>query len=278
MNDIQIKSLIITSILGVEFLACAFLPEFFNYFFPVIMLTLTGGLAYLIDVKKEKEDIIAKAKFFILPLLFNFGALLLIAIYSSVYVRIIYSLLACLVNYLLLVALKRVQNLEEKSAIFQRNILISAGFLTLLLSLSAVFRSYVFLSTSKVFTLPVSFVVIAVGLIYYFLLYFLSWENGLDMKKILPYNLAATLLSAEITLVGVIWIVNYPVFSSAEKANLSGFPLPAVFLVIVFYFIWGLISHKSDKSLTRRVLTEYVIISVLFLSILLATAKWLPII
>jgi hypothetical protein len=122
--------------------------------------------------------------------------------------------------------------------------------------------------------------VISIFLLFYLVSSFLTWENGADedIKKLRPYNIVNSLLGAEVAWISSLWIVNYPVMAISEKANLGATPLPATLLTIIFYFLWGIIFHKLDGSLTRRVLSEYTLIAFLFIAVLLATARWLPII
>jgi hypothetical protein len=117
---------------------------------------------------------------------------------------------------------------------------------------------------------------VATGIIFYLVSYFLAFENGVDSAKSQPYLLVLSLLASEFSLFGLIWIVNYPVYSSSERVSLAGLPLPAIILTLIFYFVWGIFSHKIDKSLTRSVIIEYILLTAVFVFVLLVTAKWLP--
>lgn len=278
MNDIQKKSIIISTLLLINYYLVSSYQSLFFYLFLGLMILVVGFSLYFFNIKWKKDQILEEGKFLILPILFNLGSVFYIASLFQPVTRFAFSLLVAIANYYLFIAIKKVQNLEERAAIFQRNILVSLSFVTLLLTLSAIFRWYVLLTNTAIYIYLPILLVVLVGLIFYFLSYFLAWENGINLKKFLPYNLVNTFLAAQITLISIIWIVNYPVFSTLEKSNLGGLPLPAIYLTITFYFIWGIISHKMDKSLSRKVMTEYVIITLLFLLVLITSARWLPII
>jgi hypothetical protein len=276
MNKIQKKALLASIILGLEYLIIEMSAGVSGYLFGGFALSIIIIWLYLFEISLTKEKLLRSIRLLLIPLMFNLGSILYISYFFQGGVRLFAVAVISIINYYLFVALRRVQNLAEKAAIFQRNVIISVSFLSVFLSLSAIFRFYVSFSISDFFRVPQVLVVISTGLIFYAVSNFLAWENGLDMKKFLPYNLVTSLLGAQIAWVASIWIVNYPVFTESEKANLGGSPLPAIFLTIIFYFLWGIISHKADKSLNKNVLAEYFFISLMFILILVLTAKWLP--
>lgn len=276
MNKIQKKALLASIILGLEYLIIEMSAGVSGYFFGGFALSIIIIWLYLFEISLTKEKLLRSIRLLLIPFMFNLGSILYISYFFQGGVRLFAVAVISIINYYLFVALRRVQNLAEKAAIFQRNVIISVSFLSVFLSLSAIFRFYVSFSISDYFRVPQVVVVAATGLIFYAVSNFLAWENGLDMKKFLPYNLVTSLLGAQIAWVASIWIVNYPVFTESEKANLGGSPLPAIFLTIIFYFLWGIISHKADKSLNKNVLAEYFFISLMFILILVLTAKWLP--
>lgn len=273
MNEIYKKSLIFSIILGIEYFLMARIGEAFIYVSLAVLFSIVFYSLNFFKISKNNKE---NYKFLILPLLFNVGASYYLSIINISPVRLLLGAAIVIGNFYLFVALKKVQNLQEKAAVFYRNLIISLSFITLLLTLSAIFKTYVFLSTSILYDFLPILVVLSVSGIFYFLSYFLAWEYGINTKKFMPYNLVGTLLFGELSLIGLIWVVNYPVFASSQRASLGGLPIHAILLTVVFYLIWGIISHKMDRSLTRKVMTEYLGISILFILILLATTQWLP--
>jgi hypothetical protein len=276
MNSIQKRSLLFTFIFAIQYGLIIQFPQLLPLVLGLVVVTNASLLFYFFKINFDKKEILDSLKFLSLPVLFNLGALFYVQ--SVMQPVITYALVAAvsLANYFLLVALKRVHNLENRAAVFQRNVVISVAFLSLFFSLSAIFRFYITYSTNSDFQFPLFVVVIFTGVVFYIISYFLAWENGISLTKFRPYNLVISLLGAEAAWVSSIWVVNYPVFSSYEKANLAGTPIPAIILTIIFYFTWGVVSHKADKSLTQNVILQYIVLTLLFLFVLFISARWLP--
>jgi len=87
------------------------------------------------------------------------------------------------------------------------------------------------------------------------------------------YSLSLSFIIAQIVWLSSFWLISYP---ASEKAVSTGVPLPAVVGTVYFYLFWGISHHRLEGTLTRKVLGEYVLISVFFLLILFLTAQWLP--
>ncbi len=276
MNSIQKKSLVIALILSLQQLLVVIYPNLLGWLLMTMLITIIATLRYFFKVKYVKKEIVESLKFLLLPVLFNFGGILYIQSLSVDIVRFAILVIFGIINYLLFVALRRVFNLEDRAAKTQRNLLVSVSILSIFFNLSVLFKLYITSSVDSKISLPLSAVVLITGGIFFLISYFLAWENGINQKKFLPYNIVIALLGMEIAWVSSIWIINYPIYVNFEKASLLGTPLPAVILSIIFYFSWGIVSHKAEKSLTKNVIIEYIVFTVLFLTILFVSAKWLP--
>jgi len=278
MNTLSKKSLIASGVITVTILASVFLPNYFVYIVLSQFLSIVVLWKYFFDVPFTRKGVIEKSKFLILPIIFNFGALYLITIFFQSFVKIAFTLVFVGANYYLWVSLRKVHNLSDRAAIFHRNVLIVLSFMSIFLGSTALFRVFMSLGATGNRIFFQLLLVILTFALFYAISFFLAWENGADenLAKLKPYTLVSSLLGAEVAWVSSIWIVNYPVISTQEKASLGGTPLPAILLTIVFYFLWGIVFHKMDKSLTRRVLTEYFVLTIMFIAVLLMTAKWLP--
>lgn len=278
MNTLSRKSLIASGVMAAALLASILLPNYFVYIVIFQAVTIIALWKYVFDVPLNKAGVFEKAKFLILPLVFNFGALYLTTVFFQSAMKAILTLFIVGANYYLWVSLRKVYNLSDRAAIFHRNVLIVLSFMSIFLGSTALFRLFMLLGTASSRLLFQLLLVIMIYALFFAVSYFLAWENGADddMAKLKPYIYVSSLLGAEIAWISSVWIINYPVISTQEKASLGGTPLPAVMLTIVFYFLWGLVFHKMDKSLTRRVLTEYFILTVMFIAVLLITARWLP--
>ncbi len=276
MNILQKRSLILSLVLAFQYGVLVQFPETLIILMFCMPLTLIAGMIYIFGLRIKKAELLSNLKFLILPALFNFGAIFFVRYMTQSLLMYIITILIFLVNFYLFIALRKVFNLEDRAAVFQRNVIISVSFLSIFLSVSALYRFFVSYSADSIFRIPLVLVVVAIGVVFYLVSYFLAWENGIDLKKYRPYNLVISLMAAEVAWASSIWIVNYPTFSSYEKANLGGTPLPAVILVIIFYFTWGIISHKASRTLTKNVMFEYFLLTIIFLAVLFISTKWLP--
>lgn len=277
MNPITRNSLIATSVVAVVYIFNYFEPQSLIYSLAVALVMIFAISRYLFGIKFEKDTLVANSKFLLLALLFNLAALSYLSYIYLDLVRALLTMLALLLNYYIFVSLRRVKNLGERASIFFRNVLIATSFLTLFMSLSTLFRILMLAGSTGLESWARVLVVVSVFGIVYFLTYFLSWENGALDSRYRLYGLVCALLCSELAWVSSIWIVNYPVIGTEEKASLGGTPLPAIMITIVYYFLWGLIYHKLEKNLTRKVLVEYLSFTAIFIAILLVTARWMPI-
>ncbi|MEI6266903.1 MAG: hypothetical protein WCP14_03370 [bacterium] len=274
MNPLTKKGLIATSTLSVVYIFNQFSPINLIYTFSVVFVMIIIISSYLFSIKLDKESISRGIKFVLMLLLFNLSALAFIAYISNPLVRGVITVLALPVNFYLFIALKKVQNLGERAAIFYRNMLIVISFLIIFFSTALLFRFQIILSTTTYAFLSRLLVVAGVLFIVYFITYFLTWEQGSSDKKYRLYNITCALICAEIAWVSSIWVINYPVIGIMQKSNLGGTPLAAILITIVYYFLWGIISHKLENNLNRKILTEYLILASLFITVLLSTASW----
>lgn len=278
MTKLTKKSIYSSASIGLVYVAALFLPNYFAIITLLMSILVIINWKFFFDVDLKLTVIKEKAKFLILPLIFNLGLLYLTTIFFQTFAKALITIIAFVANYYIWLALRKVHNLSDRAAVLHRNILILVSFVSVFLGSTVIFRLYMLLSTSTSRQLYQFLLVISVFALFYFISYFLTWENGAadDIKKMRPYNIINSLLGAEVAWVSSLWIVNYPVIAVQSKASLGGTPLPAILLAIVFYFLWGIIFHKLDRSLTRKVLTEYIFITTIFITILLATARWLP--
>lgn len=278
MNSLIRKSLICTAALAASYVAILLIPDYFGYIIGATAILIVLLWKFFFDVDLNKSMVFDKSKFLILPMIFNLGALYLTTIFFQDFAKVLISFLAVIGNYYLWVSLRKVHNLSERAALINRNTLVVISFISVFLGSSAAFRFYMLLSTTGSLVLVQAGLILTIFLIFYLVSSFLTWENSAntDPGKLRPYAFVCSLLGTEVAWASCMWIVNYPVISVQEKANLGGTPLPAILLTIIFYFLWGILFHKLDNSLTKKVLTEYIFIATLFITVLLITAKWLP--
>ena len=277
MNKINKNSLIITSIISIIYILNYIRPDLIIYNVLASVVIIAIFAKYLFDFRLKLEYFFKNFKFILLPILFNVSALSYI---SYVYIslgRLLLSTLVILANYYLFISLKKVKNLSERAAIFYRNILILVSFFTVFMSSSMLFRILMSISDKQIILYTRLGLVAAIFILIYFIMYFLTWEKGALESRYRTYALVVAFLCTEIAWISSVWSINYPVIGNSEKATLGGTPIGSIVVTITYYFLWGVISHKLDKNLSKKVLSEYLVFTLVFFVILFVTAKWLPI-
>ncbi len=274
MNTITRNSIIAVTMFSVVYIFNFLRPELIVYSVAAFIVLLLASSKFLFGLTLERDSLITNGKFVLLPLIFNISALSYISYLYTDVSRLLLTSLGILSNFYLLVALRRVRNLGERAAIFYRNVLIMMTFLSVFMSSAMLFRLLMATSSFAYIAFVRTAVVLTIFLLIYFSTYFLSWEKGALETKDRAYGLVAAFLVAQVAWVSSIWSINYPVLGVTERATLGGTPIGAIIITLTFYFLWGIISHKLDKNLNRKVLTEYILFTAVFFFILLATAKW----
>jgi hypothetical protein len=277
MNKITKNSIIAVSIISVVYIFNFVRPDMIVFSLAAAIVMVAVSAKYLFDMKFSRESFFVNSKFLIMPLLFNISALSYI---SFVYIgigRLLLTLLGIVSNYFFYVSLKKVRNLGDRAAISYRNVLVVISFFTVFMSTSMLFRLLMSVSDRNTISFVRVGLIIAVFGLVYFVTYFLTWEKGALQSKDRAYGIVSAFLCSQVAWISSMWSINYPVIGISEKATLGGTPIAAIIISITFYFLWGIISHKLDGNLSRKVLTEYLIFTIIFLTILLITAKWSPI-
>lgn len=277
MNKITLKSLVSSGIIGVLFIISILNTDYFRYLLFVTLIITLGLAFYVLELSFNRENLLNKVRFMAIPVLINVGGIYFVSTFFQPVLKITLGLVFVLINYYLWTSLKKVYNLRERAALFYRNLLITLTFLGVFLGISGIFRVYVNTSLLSQNNIYQMILVLLTFVITYYASSFMASENGADMVKFREYNLVNAIICSEIAWVSSFWIVNYPVVGNIEKSYIGGTPLPALLISIIFYFIWGIISHKVDKSLDRKILNEYILITIIFIFVLFLSARWLPI-
>ncbi len=277
MKQITKNSIIAVSVISVVYIFNFIRPELIVFSVTSALVMVAVCAKYFFNMQLNRDSLFTNFKFLMMPLLFNVSALSYI---SFVYIgigRLVLTLLAIIANFYLFISLRKVRNLADRAALLYRNVLIVISFFTVFLSTSMLFRLLMSVSERGTINYVRAAIVLAVFGLIYFVTYFLTWEKGALESKDRAYGVISAFLCAQMAWVGSIWSINYPVLGTTEKATLGGTPIAAIVITLTYYFLWGMISHKLDQNLTRKVLTEYLLFTIMFFVILFVTAKWLPI-
>ncbi len=277
MDKLVLKSLISSGLVGSIFLVSVLNLDFFRYFILIVFVITLGLGFFVLDLKPTLANTKKALKYLMVPVLVNTGGIYFISTLFQDVLKLALVAVFVLVNYFLWISLRKVYNLRERAALFYRNLLISLTFLAVFLGLSGVFRLYIGVSLSEQKNFYQALVIIITFVITYYGSSFMASENGADMVKFREYNLVNALVCSELAWISSFWVVNYPVIGNTEKSAIGGTPLPALLISIIFYFIWGVISHKVDRTLDRKILNEYIFITFVFILVLFLSARWLPV-
>lgn len=264
--DHKAKSLIIASGVFLGLLVPLRLPE---YFWPIATAVAVLSALSVFWVFKEKPNLARfKEDWFAIVFLIVFVMSLGVFAYTMphpIFQAIILGSTGFFVYYILQVASRIKRNYTPAS--YLRNIIAMAAILALFFATSDI---------SKWMMSNQSSIVQLVAIVLAFLVTFIICEfmfeiQGYDRPVI--YSLVIAFLISQIMLISSFWIITYP--QTREATNI-GIPLPAVFASVYYYFFWGVSHHRLEGTLTRRILWEYTFIGLLFMLVLIFTARWLP--
>lgn len=99
-------------------------------------------------------------------------------------------------------------------------------------------------------------------------------KNKVSKKWARAYSLVLALILSETALLAGFYLERYPsIYKTENAANMSIVTLP-LFLVVIYYMLYGLMMHKLEKRLLPRVLMEYIGVSAVIMVTLFITIKW----
>lgn len=152
-------------------------------------------------------------------------------------------------------------------SLFLRNITSLGALLGIFFSVSNALK---WMTVSEATWAPLVMMVMVFALVFV-ISEFLFEAQGFE--KSLLYSLVISFGLTQLVWLSSYWLINYP---DSIKATNIGVPLPAILATIFYYLSWGLSHHRLEGSLSKKVLWEYLFISIIFVVILFSTAKWLP--
>ncbi len=108
----------------------------------------------------------------------------------------------------------------------------------------------------------------------YLIAYYNFIKNRVAKKWTHVYSLVLALILSETALLAGFYLERYPSIYKTENASSMSIVTLPLFLVVIYYMLYGLMIHKLEKRLVPRVLMEYVGISVVIMATLFITIKW----
>ena len=85
------------------------------------------------------------------------------------------------------------------------------------------------------------------------------------------YNAIISLIISEIATTSAFWSVNYP-----KQGAGAGIPIGAIFVLIAYYVLWGLVYYMIEGRLTKKVTVEFALIGAFSFVAVVFTTNWLP--
>lgn len=250
------------------FLALFFLyKSFFWLLFGANIAIIIATLFLTFEIKFNKNLLKENLLYVLMLLIYFLSAVVFLAVVKNLFVQAIILGLYFYLNFIFIDNIKKIKDGKLEHAITSRNIINMICLLIIFLSVTDIINIYIF------YKIPVFLYLAAAFLLTWIVTYFLFSEYGILKKGSESYIFLASLLVVQILLSGNFWLVDYP----RSKTNELGIPLMAILVLIFYYSYWGIVNHKLTNTLTKKVLTEYIMISVLIVSILFLTTRWLPI-
>lgn len=262
------KGFILAAVIFFELWFLLIIPDLFWYFLIVLVLTLILGLK--IYCRISTKELKSNAHFFILPTFFILGVAFFTLTSLNRVFQAFFITGASLLVYFLAKAINFTKERGDLVLLSIRNFFFSITFLTVFLISVILINLQFFLGIGLPFVLVSLFIVI------FLLTFSLVLQIKILSVESLIYITIICFIFIEVILATSFWNINYPPNVFKSSLGIWGIPLSALIGVIIYYFLWGLSFHKLKRTLTKRIILEYSIISGVILLILLLTSRWLP--
>lgn len=99
-------------------------------------------------------------------------------------------------------------------------------------------------------------------------------KNKVSKRWARTYSLVLALVLTETSLVAGFYLERYPSIYRVESTSSMAIVTLPLFLVVIYYLVYGLMIHKLGKNITSRVLLEYLSVSTIIVATLFITIRW----
>lgn len=257
------------TLLGLQFLgiiALFFSEKLFLPLFVANILLLVFSVLWIYDTKFNLEEIKKNWLFILMPLLYFVSTIFFMNSIKNIVLQVLLLGAYVISNYFLIRHIDFIRIEKEESPTSSRNIVNMILLLMVFLTTVDLLNAYIF------YKLPLILFLVLVFISVSFITYFLFLQYKILERKSMIHIFFSAFAVTEIIWLGSFWLVNYP----ASKIGELGIPVLAVISVVSYYTFWGISHHKLTNTLTKKVLTEYIMISVVLILIILFTTKWIP--
>ncbi len=122
------------------------------------------------------------------------------------------------------------------------------------------------------------FVVLAGSVLLFMFVYLLSFynfvKNKVAKKWAKVYAVVLALVLSEISLLSGFYLEKYPNLYKSDSASGIAITTASLFMVVIYYMLYGLLIHKVEKRLYPKLILEYLAISGVIIVTLFITIKW----
>lgn len=230
------------------------------------ILLLIISIFWIFEVKPTKEEIKKDFVYFLMPVIYFSSVIFFLNCIKTFLLQLLLLIFYIVSNYIFINNIVAVRENSEDCSISSRNMVSMITFMMLFLVLVDFTNAFIFYKIPQFIFLTAAFIIIGVIAYFHFLQYEL-WD-----KKTRLFTYLISFVMVQTLWVGTFWTVNYP-FS---KIGEIGIPLIAILSLVVYYTVWGISHHKLTNTLTKKVLTEYLMIAGMIIFILLVTTRWIP--
>lgn len=248
-----LKSLFLSVVmfLGLEYIAY----DKSRIYLVVIMLLIISSIISLSFLGKQKIQT-DKIAFALFPILFMGSLVGFFVFIPGEALRHVFAIVGSLLYAVLIFY---IGNLSEKEIyIDKKNKNYSLGEISILIyaffTYGAIYGFYLFLNMQP------WIMMLAVLIVSMFIVYFYFTYNKIKLSQNFIFYSIFSLVACEVAWALTFWP--------------TGFISRALVLFILFYVFAGLIKHYFYKSLNRKILSEHLIVAILFLTIVLGTTRW----
>lgn len=156
---------------------------------------------------------------------------------------------------------------------FQKNIL----------NLSVLFT--IFLGSNLIINISVigqkeigEFVLVPLNLLLFAAIYLLSYynfiKNKITAKWAKSYSLVLAFILTETSLLSSFYLERYPSIYKVESTTSMSIVTLPLFLIVIYYLVYGLMLHKLENRFTTKVIIEYLSVFSVIIITLFITIKW----
>lgn len=113
----------------------------------------------------------------------------------------------------------------------------------------------------------------------FMLVYLLSFYNFVKSKvarkRAKVYAAVLALILSEVALLSGFYLEKYPNIYNSENAGNIAIATAPLFMVVIYYLLYGLLIHKVEKRIYPKLILEYIGVASVIIITLFITIKWL---